>query len=101
VFSTSPHNAHRAPACSFALAVLGWLFFLVSPQLPVHDQEAVADCSRWYVEFEHIFVSLHKFVEGRGWYPIPPNSEIGGGRPGTLPYCSSLNNFLCRLMNSP
>jgi hypothetical protein len=85
VFSTSPHNAHRAPACSFALAVLGCLFFPVSPHSPLHDQEAVADCSRWYVEFEHIFVSLHKVVEGRGRYPIPPNSEIGGGDLGPCP----------------
>jgi hypothetical protein len=51
VFSTSPHNAHRALACSSALAVLRCLFWLVHTYLLVHDQEAVADCFRWYIEF--------------------------------------------------
>jgi hypothetical protein len=52
--------------------------FLVSPYLPVHELE-VADGFGWYVEFQQILVSLHKFVEGRDRYPIPLPSVVGGG----------------------
>jgi hypothetical protein len=70
VFSTSPHNAHRALACSSALAVLRCLFWLIHICLFMTRKMLLIALDSM-LSFSIFFISLHKFVEGRDWYPIP------------------------------